>query len=81
MNKKATLDITIIISCVTGMALSYVYLDNIERIASLTLLGIVGAVFLLLMITDINHTHRRKERHDTGKPGFQKSCFWGKTTI
>lgn len=25
MNKKATLDITIVISCITGMVLSYVY--------------------------------------------------------
>ncbi len=77
MQKKATLDITIIISCITGMTLSYVYLDNIERIASLTLLGIVGAVFLLLMFTDINQTHRRKERHDTGKTGISEILLLG----
>lgn len=51
--RKTTLDITIIISCVTGMVLSYVYLDNfIEKNVSLITLGIVGVFSLILLIGD-----------------------------
>lgn len=38
MNKKATLDMAIVISCITGMVLSYVYLENVlQKQVSLTL--------------------------------------------
>ena len=44
MNKKAALDMAIVISCITGMVLSYVYLENVlQKQVSLTLLGAVGA--------------------------------------
>lgn len=53
MNRKTLIDITILVSCVTGMVLSYVYLDNsIEKNVSLSALGIVGVYFLILLISD-----------------------------
>lgn len=53
MNHKITLDVAIIISCLTGMILSYVYLENMtERYASLVILTIIGICFLALAIRD-----------------------------
>lgn len=53
MNKKSALDIAILISCTTGIILSYVYLDNpIEKQVSLVILMVVGALFLILAIAD-----------------------------
>lgn len=53
MNKKTTLDTAIIISCITGMILSYVYLENdIEKTVSLTALGAIGCLFLILAVID-----------------------------
>ncbi|MDE7198505.1 MAG: hypothetical protein K2O15_06435 [Lachnospiraceae bacterium] len=66
MNKKATLDITIVISCITGMVLSYVYLENIlQKQISLTILGSVGTIFLLLWFIDRGNNRRRD--YDTGR--------------
>lgn len=43
MNRKTTLDITIILSGITGMVLSYAYLeDPMERQVSLIVLGTVS---------------------------------------
>ncbi|MDE7445132.1 MAG: FHA domain-containing protein [Lachnospiraceae bacterium] len=62
MNRKSALDIAILISCTTGIILSYVYLDNpMEKQVSLTILIVVGILFLILAIADA----QRKER--TGK--------------
>ncbi len=53
MNKKSTLDIAILISCTTGIILSYVYLeDPMEKQVSLGILIAVGIVFLVLTIAD-----------------------------
>ena len=69
MSRKAFMDITIIISCVTGMVLSYVYLDNfIEKNVSLTTLGIVGVLFLILLISDsVRSEHSERRRYYTAK--------------
>ena len=54
MNRKSTLDLAIAISCVTGIVLSYVYLEKVlEKRISLAVLGMVGLFFLILTITDI----------------------------
>lgn len=61
MNKKSTLDIAILISCITGIILSYVYLENpMEKQVSLGILIAVGIVFLVLAIADT----QKKERTD-----------------
>lgn len=61
MNRKSTLDIAIVISCITGMVLSYRYLDNLpERRMSLVLLGITGLSFLLLAIADTGKKRRQE---------------------
>jgi len=59
MNRKTTLDIAIFISCLTGMILSYVYLDNYtEKEISLLIPGITGAFFLILAVKDKNKTDK-----------------------
>lgn len=59
MNRKALMDIAIIISCITGMILSYVYLNNpIEKNVSLVTLGIVGVFFLILLVNDSSRIKR-----------------------
>lgn len=61
MNKKSTLDIAILISCTTGIILSYVYLENpMEKQVSLGIFIAVGIVFLVLAIADT----QKKERTD-----------------
>lgn len=53
MNKKTALDIAILISCFTGMILSYVYLENeTERKLSLLIFGITGICFIVLAVMD-----------------------------
>ena len=67
MNRKSALDIAILISCTTGIILSYVYLDNpMEKQVSLTILIVVGSLFLILAIVDA----QGKER--TGKYGGRR---------
>lgn len=67
MNRKSTLDIAILISCTTGIILSYVYLENpMEKQVSLGILIAVGIVFLVLAIADT----QRKER--TGRYGGKR---------
>ncbi len=53
MNRKTTLDIAIIITCITGIVLSYAYLDNpVQRCISIGILITIGVQFLLLAIID-----------------------------
>ncbi len=60
MNRKTTLDITIVLSGITGMILSYAYLeDPVKRQASLAVLGIVSLVFFLLAAADRERTGHR----------------------
>ena len=48
MNKKTALDIAIFISCLTGMILSYVYLENdTEQKMSLLIFGIIVICFMV----------------------------------
>lgn len=94
MNRKTTLDIAILISCLTGMILSYVYLDNyIEKEISLLILGVTGALFFMLAIKDRNKADdsekygtRRKELseiHLLGEEGNVTATWdiYGKTSI
>ena len=61
MNQKTTLDTAIIISCITGIILSYVYLDNpVQSRLSIGILVTVGIQFLLLMIVDTSGTGQSK---------------------
>ncbi|MCM1251945.1 MAG: FHA domain-containing protein [Clostridium sp.] len=53
MNQKTTLDTAIIISCITGVILSCVYLDNpVQKYISIGILATVGIQFVLLAIMD-----------------------------
>lgn len=77
MNKKATLDMAIVISCITGMVLSYVYLENVlQKQVSLTLLGAVGAGFLILWFADYAR-YRRPREHGTGKTEISQILLLG----
>ena len=61
MNQKTTLDTAIIISCITGIILSYVYLDNpVQSRLSIGILVTVGIQFLLLLIVDTSGTEQSK---------------------
>ena len=61
MNQKTTLDTAIIISCITGIILSYVYLDNlVQSRLSIGILVTVGIQFLLLLIVDTSGTEKSK---------------------
>lgn len=77
MNKKGTLDITIVISCITGMVLSYVYLENVlQKQTSLTILGAVGTIFLFLWFMDCGKYRRRRE-YDTGRAEISEILLLG----
>lgn len=68
MNRKNTLDIAIIISCIAGMVLSYMYLENlIEQELSIAILGITGLVFLVLAIADSPKRARQEKYKAKGK--------------
>ncbi len=79
MNRKTTLDITIIISCITGMILSYVYLNNsIEKSVSLATLGIVGALFVILLINDsVRSEHSEGRGYYATSPGISEIRLLG----
>ncbi len=63
MNQKNTLDIAIIASCITGIILSYVYLDNpVQNRISIGILATVGIQFLLLAIIDTEGEKQSKRR-------------------
>ena len=53
MNQKTTLDTAIIISCITGVILSYAYLDHpVQKYISIGILATVGIQFVLLAVMD-----------------------------
>ena len=80
MNRKTTLDITIVLSGITGMILSYAYLeDPVKRQASLAVLGIVSLVFFLLAAADRERTGQAEDRRPAGK-GYPNSFSWGRKT-
>ena len=65
--RKTTLDITIVISCITGMVLSDVYLISYtERMVSLIVLGTVGCLFFVLLLID-NARHGQPRDYETGR--------------
>lgn len=67
MNRKSTLDIAILISGITGIILSYVYIENsVERQFSLGILVMVSIFFLILAIVDTKRTER------TGRQGGRR---------
>ncbi len=77
MNKKATLDITIVVSCLTGMVLSYVYLENfIEKQVSLSILGTVGILFLILWFAD-GSKYRRQRDYGTERTEISEILLLG----
>lgn len=66
MNRKLTLDISIVLSCITGMFLSYAYLgDPAKRMASLALLGVTAFLFFLMALADRGGTGRTEERGES----------------
>lgn len=61
MNRKATLDTAIILSCITGIIISYVYLDNLmQRCISIGVLATVGIQFFFLAVMDTVGTRQSK---------------------
>lgn len=57
MNRKTALDIAIFLSCITGLILSYAYLDNpVKRDVSMTVLSIVGILSTILAMADAKGT-------------------------
>lgn len=77
MNKKITLDISIVVSCMTGVALSYVYLDNIEKNVSLIILGIVGALSLLSVFDDFIQIHKKRDRYHAERAEISEILLLG----
>ena len=77
MNRKTTLDTAILISCLTGMILSYVYLDNyIEKGISLLVLGAAGFLFLILAFRDRGRSGR-KNQYQSGRKGISEILLLG----
>lgn len=61
MNQKTTLDTAIIISCITGIILSYFYLDDpVQKCISIGILATLGIQFILLAIIDTAGTKQSK---------------------
>ncbi len=94
MNKKATLDTAIILSCITGIILSYAYLDDpVQRCISIGVLATVGIQFFFLAIMDTvgtkqskYHAVRRKEISEILLLGEENNItavwdIYGKTSI
>lgn len=81
MNRKTTLDITIILSGITGMVLSYAYLeDPMERQVSLIVLGTVSFFsFCWQWQTGTGQNIYRITDRDT--VGYPNSSFLVKRTI
>lgn len=72
MNRKLTLDITTVLSCLTGMLLSHACLeDPVERTASLALLGVTAFLFFLLALADRDGRDRPEERGE-GRSGISE---------
>jgi hypothetical protein len=77
MNRKTTLDITIILSGITGMVLSYAYLeDPMERQVSLIVLGTVSFFFFLLAVADRNRPEYIPD-HGSGHGGISELLLLG----
>lgn len=77
MNRKTTLDITIMISCITGIILSYVYLENdVERTISLGILTTLFLVFLILAGAD-SRKERQPENRGGGRKGISEILLLG----
>lgn len=77
MNKKTTLDTAIIISCVTGIILSYVYLESVvERQISIGILSAAGALFVILLLRDA-HQGRRPERYESKRKEISEILLLG----
>lgn len=77
MNKKNTLDIAIVLSCITGMILSYVYLEKIiEKQISLGILSIVGVCFAMLTLMDTRKA-RYPERYEAKRKEISEIVLLG----
>lgn len=77
MNRKSALDLAILVSCITGMILSYVYLENAaEKKISLLILGITGMVFLILAIVD-SSKGGEPAVHESGRKGISEILLLG----
>ncbi len=77
MNKKNTLDIAIVISCITGIILSYVYLEDItEQQISIGILGLVGVLFVILTILDTQKAGR-PERYEPKRKEISEILLLG----
>lgn len=77
MNRKNTLDLAIVISCITGVVLSYVYLEEpLEQGLSMAILGSMGLAFLILVIVD-SPKRARQDRHRVGSKGISEIQLLG----
>lgn len=94
MNRKTTLDIAIILSCITGIVLSYAYLDNpVQRCISIGILATIGIQFLILALIDAMgtgypepYTGSRREISELSLLGEENNIcatwdIYGKTSI
>ena len=77
MNRKITLDITIILSAITGAVLSYAYLQKpIEKYTSLLLLTAIIVFFLLMTIYDMSE-EKHFLRYDRKRAGISELLLLG----
>ncbi|MDE7185072.1 MAG: FHA domain-containing protein, partial [Lachnospiraceae bacterium] len=77
MNRKLTLDITIIISSIAGAVLSYAYLQKpIEKYTSLIVLAAVTIFFLVMTIRDAAEG-KRFLRYDMKRAGISELLLLG----
>ncbi|MBD5530649.1 MAG: FHA domain-containing protein [Lachnospiraceae bacterium] len=77
MNRKNTLDMAILISCITGMILSYAYLEELIKMrASVVILGAVALFFFILTIVDSRRI-RRRETHSAGRKEISEILLLG----
>lgn len=94
MNQKTTLDAAVIISCITGIILSCVYLGHpLQKYISIGILATIGIQFILLAIMDTaaawqpkSHLVRRKEISEILLLGEENNItavwdIYGKTSI
>lgn len=76
MKRESTFDISIIISCIAGIIISYVYLQSsIERLISFFIFGVLCLFFSILLIVD--SMKNKKERSCCMEKGISEIVLFG----
>ena len=77
MGQKNTLDMAILLSCITGIILSYFYLENTtEKQISILILGVLAFFFFILFLLD-SRKGKKKEKDSKVRQGLSEISLLG----